>query len=313
MTLAFIFPGQGTQAVGMGKEIAKIYPEAKLTFEEVDDALKQNLSKLMFEGPEEELVLTENAQPALMAVSIALIRSLQAAGNFDISDKCKFVAGHSLGEYSALTAAHSFDVQDAARVLKERGRAMQDAVPLGQGAMAALIGVDLWQAEQIAAEAAKDEVCVAANDNAPGQIVLSGSIEAVQRAVRIGKEQGVKRCMLLPVSAPFHCPLMAPAAETMEKVLGKIKPRRPAVPLISNVNAEPEADAEKILQLLVQQITSRVQWRQSIENMKELGVNDFVEVGVGRVLTGMVRRVNKDLNGIAIQSADDIEEFLNSI
>ena len=313
MTRAFIFPGQGTQTLGMGEEIAKIFPEAKLLFEEVDDALKQNLTKLMFEGPEEDLVLTENAQPALMAVSMALIKSLQSLGSFEIAEKCKFVAGHSLGEYSALTAAQSFKIPDAARLLKERGRAMQEAVPFGKGAMAALIGIDLEQAEQIAAEAARGEVCVAANDNAPGQIVLSGSSKAVQRAVHIGKEKGAKRSMLLTVSAPFHCSLMAPAAETMDKVLGEIKPRSPTVPLITNVRAEPENNPEEIQRLLVEQITSRVRWRQSIENMKELGVNTFVEVGVGRVLTGMVRRVDKRLKGISIQSAYDIEEFLKTL
>ena len=313
MTMAFIFPGQGTQSVGMGEELAKIFPEARLLFEEVDDALEQNLSKLMFDGPEEDLVLTENAQPALMAVSMALIRVLQSAGSFEIAEKCKFVAGHSLGEYTALTAAQSFEIPEAARLLKERGRAMQGAVPLGGGAMAALIGIDLVQAEQIAAEAAGGEVCVAANDNAPGQIVLSGNSEAVQRAVRIGREKGAKRSLLLTVSAPFHCSLMVPAAETMLKVLDEIKPKCPTVPLITNVTAEPEENPKKIQRLLVEQITSRVRWRESIENMKRLGVDTFVEVGVGRVLTGMVRRIDNGLHGISIQSADDIEEFLKTL
>ena len=313
MTRAFIFPGQGTQAVGMGEEIAKIFPEAKLIFEEVNDALKLNLSKLMFDGPEEELVLTENAQPALMAVSMALIRILQSAGSFEIAEKCKFVAGHSLGEYTALTAAKSFKLPEAARLLKERGRSMQDAVPVGDGAMAALIGIDLGQAEQIAAEAARGEVCVAANDNAPGQIVLSGASEAVERAVRISKEKGAKRSMLLSVSAPFHCPLMAPAAETMSRALGEIKPRSPTVPIISNVTAKPEKNPKEIQRLLVEQITSRVRWRQSIENMIDLGVNTFVEIGVGKVLTGMNRRIDKRVQGISIQTANDIEEFLKTL
>ena len=312
MTRAFIFPGQGTQVVGMGKEIAKAFPAAKHVFEEVDEALKQKLSKVIFEGPEKELLLTENAQPAVMAVSMALIRILQSEASFNVVKDCKFVAGHSLGEYSALTAVQAIELQDTARVLKARGRAMQDAVPQGVGAMAALIGIDLDLAKEIASEAAKGEVCVAANDNAPGQIVLSGHVDAVQRAVEIGKKKGAKRSILLAVSAPFHCSLMAPAADIMAGVLGGVQLNVPMIPIVANVTAAPEVEPLEIRRLLVEQVTSPVRWRESIMKMKQLGVGTFVEVGVGKVLTGMVKRIDRELKGLSIQSADDIDEFLNS-
>ena len=313
MTRALIFPGQGSQAVGMGKELADAFPEARFVFEEVDDALEQKLSKIMFEGPEDELTLTENAQPALMAMSVALIRVLDKEANFQVATGCSFVAGHSLGEYSALTAAGTFTLSDAARILKARGRSMQQAVPVGEGAMAALIGVDLDVAEEIAAEAAGDEVCTAANDNAPGQIVLSGSSGAINRAVEIAKEKGAKRSIVLPVSAPFHCAMMAPAADFISEVLAEITLQPPIVPLVSNVTAEPEEDPGEVRRLLVEQVTSRVRWRECIRKMKELGVDTFVEVGAGKVLTGMIRRIDKELTGVYIQSAEDLDGFISGL
>lgn len=313
MTRALIFPGQGSQVVGMGKNLAKAFPAARHVFEEVDDALKQKLSQLIFEGPEEELKLTENAQPALLAVSMSLMRVLHSEANFNLTEESKFVAGHSLGEYSALTAAGAFEVQDAARILRARGHAMQEAVPLGEGAMAALIGVDLDTAVEIASEAAGDEVCTAANDNAPGQVVISGSTKAVERAVDIGKEKGAKHSILLPVSAPFHCSLMAPAADVVSEILAQVTIQLPMVPLVANVTAMPEQEPDKIRRLLVEQITSRVRWRESINKMHALGVETFVEVGAGKVLTGMVRRIDKNLTAFSIQSADDIDAFARSI
>ena len=313
MTRALIFPGQGSQAVGMGKELADAFPEARFVFEEVDDALEQKLSKIMFEGPEDELTLTENAQPALMAMSVALIRVLDKEANFQIATGCSFVAGHSLGEYSALTAAGTFTLSDAARILKARGRSMQRAVPVGEGAMAALIGVELDVAEEIAAEAAGDEVCTAANDNAPGQIVLSGSSGAINRAVEIAKEKGAKRSIVLPVSAPFHCAMMAPAADVISEVLAEITLQPPIVPVVSNVTAAPEEDPGEVRRLLVEQVTSRVRWRECINKMKELGVDTFVEVGAGKVLTGMIRRIDKELTGVYIQSAEDLDGFVSGL
>lgn len=313
MTRALIFPGQGSQAVGMGKDLAAAFPEARFVFEEVDDALEQKLSKIMFEGPEDELTLTENAQPALMAMSVALIRVLEKQAGFQVATGSTFVAGHSLGEYSALTAAGTFVLGDAARVLKMRGQSMQQAVPVGQGAMAALIGVDLEVAEEIAAEAAGEGVCTAANDNAPGQIVLSGSASAIDRAVEIAKEKGAKRSIVLPVSAPFHCALMAPAADVMSEVLADLTLQPPVVPVVANVTAAPEENPAEIRRLLVEQVTSRVRWRECILKLKELGVDTFVEVGTGKVLTGMIRRIDKELAGMSVQSADDIDAFLSSL
>ncbi len=313
MTRALIFPGQGSQAVGMGKDLSAAFPDARFVFEEVDDALEQKLSKIMFEGPEPELTLTENAQPALMAMSVALIRVLEKQAEFHVVTESSFVAGHSLGEYSALTAAGTFSLGDAARVLKMRGQSMQQAVPVGQGAMAAIIGVDLDVAEAIAAEAAGDDVCTAANDNAPGQIVLSGSASAITRAVEIARENGAKRSIVLPVSAPFHCALMAPAADVMSEALADITLQPPVVPVVANVTAAPEEDPGEIRRLLVEQVTSKVRWRECIVKMSELGVETFVEVGAGKVLTGMIRRIDRELTGLSVQSADDIDSFVSSL
>ena len=312
MTRALIFPGQGSQAVGMGKDLSAAFPDARFVFEEVDDALEQKLSKIMFEGPEPELTLTENAQPALMAMSVALIRVLEKQAEFHVVTESSFVAGHSLGEYSALTAAGTFSLGDAARVLKMRGQSMQQAVPVGQGAMAAIIGVDLDVAEAIAAEAAGDDVCTAANDNAPGQIVLSGSASAITRAVEIARENGAKRSIVLPVSAPFHCALMAPAADVMSEALADITLQPPVVPVVANVTAAPEEDPGEIRRLLIEQVTSRVRWRECILKMRELGVDTFMEVGAGKVLTGMNRRIDKGLTSLSVQSADDIDAFASS-
>jgi [acyl-carrier-protein] S-malonyltransferase len=313
MARAFVFPGQGSQEVGMGRELAEAFPIAREVFEEVDDALGQNLRRLMLEGPEDDLQLTENAQPALMAMSIAVLRVLQSEGNFDLGAKCSFVAGHSLGEYSALTAAGTFALADAALVLKERGRAMQQAVPVGQGAMAALLGVDLDIAEEIAAAAAQGEVCAAANDNAPGQIVISGDAGAVDRALAIAAEKGFKRAIKLPVSAPFHCALMQPAADRMAEVLTATKLSFPAVPVIANVTAAPSSDPDEIKKLLIEQVTSRVRWRECVLAMKDNNIGTIVEIGAGKVLTGLTKRIDKELTGVAVSSPADVETFLKTL
>ena len=313
MSRSFLFPGQGSQAPGMGKDLAGAFPVAKQLFEEIDDALDQHLTRIMFDGPEDDLMLTENAQPALMAMSLAVVRILETEGKMNFIDSCQFVAGHSLGEYSALTAAKTFSVADAARILKARGRAMQEAVPVGEGAMAALMGVELDLAEEIAAEAEEDGVCTAANDNAPGQIVISGSTAAVERAVEIGKEKGAKRCIILPVSAPFHCAMMAPAADVMAKVLAAVEMNSPVVPVIANVTAEQVSQVADIRRLLVEQVTSRVRWRECILYMKDHGVDTLVEMGAGKVLSGLARRIDRELNAISVQTPDDIEEFVKLI
>ena len=313
MTRAFIFPGQGSQAMGMGKELASAFPVAKQLFEEVDEALSQPLTKLMFEGPEEDLTLTANTQPALMAVSLAIMRILETAGGLAIGDTAKFVAGHSLGEYSALTAAKAFGVADAARILKIRGSAMQEAVPVGEGTMAALMGVEMDVAEEIAAEAAQGEICTAANDNAPGQIVLSGATAAIERAVEIATEKGAKRSIILPVSAPFHCAMMAPAADVMADELAALLIDEPIVPVVANVTADAQSAPDEIRRLLVEQVTARVRWRESVLFMKNNGVDTLVEIGAGKVLTGLARRIDRKLNGISIQTPEDIEEFLKTL
>lgn len=317
MKRAFVFPGQGSQSVGMGKELAEAFPVAKEIFQEVDDALGQNLSKLMSEGPIEELTLTENTQPALMATSIAVVRVLENESGRKLSDMASFVAGHSLGEYSALTAAGSLTLADTARLLKTRGLAMQKAVPVGVGAMAALLGMDIGPVEELVAEAAaldeSGEICVIANDNADGQVVLSGHKDAVARVIELAKEKGVRKAMMLPVSAPFHCPLMQPAADEMAAQLANVTIAPPAVPLIANVTAAQVSDPETIRKLLIEQVTGRVRWRESVLYMGQQEVESLVELGTGKVLSAMVRRINKEMTGSALQGPSDIEAFLNSL
>ncbi len=314
MSWAYVFPGQGSQAVGMGQDLSEAFPEAKEVFQEVDEALKQNLSTLMFEGPDSDLVLTENAQPALMAVSLAVIRVLEKQGNVSIRNTARYVAGHSLGEYSALAAAGSLSVETTARLLKTRGKAMQEAVPVGEGAMAALIGLDLDVAQEVAAEAAADgQVCAAANDNAPGQVVVSGHAAAVERAVELAKDKGAKRAVLLSVSAPFHCALMQPAADVMAEALGNVDIAAPVVPLIANVTAASVIDPDDIRRLLVSQVTAMVRWRESVSLMREAGVDTLIEAGAGKVLTGLARRIDRDLTAVSLQSPADIEEFLKTV
>ena len=310
MTRAFIFPGQGSQQVGMGRDLAEAFPVARHLFEEVDDALGQHLGRLMFQGPDEELVLTENAQPALMAVSMAVVLVLREEGGLDLGKSCSFVAGHSLGEYSALAAAGALELADAARLLKVRGRAMQDAVPVGKGAMAALIGLNFDDVESIASDAADGEVCMPANDNAPGQIVISGDKAAVNRALELAAERGCRRNVVLPVSAPFHCSLMKPAAEVMETALADVPLSPPVVPLVANVTAESVNDPSLIRRLLVEQVTGMVRWRESMLYMKEQKVTELVELGAGKVLSGLARRIDRDLSARSVQSPDDIEAVL---
>ena len=313
MSMAFVFPGQGSQEVGMGKALADAFAPAREVFQEVDDALGENLSKLMFDGPDDELRLTENAQPALMAVSMAVMRTLAAEGEFSLDGKVEYVAGHSLGEYSALAAAQAFSLGDTARLLKTRGRAMQEAVPVGEGAMAALLGLELDVAREVAEAAAQGEVCQAANDNAPGQVVVSGHTAAVERALEIAKEKGAKRALLLPVSAPFHCSLMAPAADVMAEALEKAEISAPVVPLVANVTAESVVDPDTIRRLLVEQVTGAVRWRESVLYMKDKGVDRLVEAGAGKVLSGLARRIDRELTGVALNGPGDIEEFLKSL
>jgi [acyl-carrier-protein] S-malonyltransferase len=313
MSRAFVFPGQGSQAVGMGRELAEAFAEARHVFQEVDEALKQNLTKLMFEGPENELTLTENAQPALMAVSVAVVRVLEAQGKLDLAKAATFVAGHSLGEYSALAAAGTFSLSDTARLLKLRGQSMQKAVPVGVGAMAALLGSEYEQAKEIAAEAAQGQVCEAANDNGAGQVVVSGHKEAVERAMKLAGEKGIKRAVLLPVSAPFHCALMQPAADAMAEALAKVEMTAPKVPVVANVVASAVSDPEVICDLLVRQVTGTVRWREGVLYMKEQGVTQLVELGAGKVLSGLAKRIDKELSGVAIGTPADIEAFLASL
>lgn len=303
-SIAFIFPGQGSQAVGMGAELAKAYPAARAVFAEIDEALSQNLSKIMWEGPEADLTLTENAQPALMAVSLAAMRVLGEKG-VRLPDTIAYVAGHSLGEYSALAASGALTLADTARLLKIRGRAMQEAVPVGEGAMAALLGADLAQAQALAKEAAQGEVCEAANDNAPGQVVISGAKTAIDRAVALAPKFGARRAVLLPVSAPFHCALMQPAAAAMRAALATVEIKAPAVPLVANVLAAPIADPEEIRARLVEQVTGMVRWRETMLYLQANGVSTVYEVGAGRVLTGIARR----FDGIEAKSVGTPEEL----
>jgi [acyl-carrier-protein] S-malonyltransferase len=313
MVRALVFPGQGSQAVGMGRDLASAFAVARHTLQEVDDALSQRLAKLMFEGPESELTLTENAQPALMAVSIAVMRVLEKEGGLDLPRHVALVAGHSLGEYSALAAAGTFVLADTARLLKRRGLAMQRAVPVGEGAMAALLGLELEPVQQIAAAAAEGEVCAAANDNAPGQVVVSGHKAAVERAIKLGAERGARRSILLPVSAPFHCELMAPAAREMEEALATVAMVPPMVPLVANVTAASVEDPETIRRLLVEQVTGLVRWRESVLAMKSEGVDTLVEVGAGRVLSGLVKRIDRDLAVAPVGTPAEIETFLKTL
>ena len=312
MSNAVVFPGQGSQAVGMGKALADSFAEARHLFEEVDDALGQKLSHLMWEGPEDQLTLTENAQPALMAVSLAVMRVLDKQGNWRLADKAAFVAGHSLGEYSALAAAGTFTVADAARLLKLRGQAMQKAVPVGVGAMAALLGVEMGDATAIAAEAAAGDVCQVANDNSSGQVVISGHKSAIERAMALAAEKGFKRSVLLPVSAPFHCALMQPAADAMEEALGRVTVTAPMVPLIANVTAAPTVEPEAIRRQLVEQVTGTVRWRECVLAMKGLGVEKLIEAGAGKVLAGLVKRIDKDISALSLQTPEDIDAFLSA-
>jgi len=320
MTRAFIFPGQGSQAVGMGKALAEAFAPARDMFQEVDDALSQNLSRLMWEGPDSDLVLTENAQPAIMAASIAVVRVLAKEGGLDLAKHARLVAGHSLGEYSALCAAGAFTLADTAKLLKTRGRAMQSAVPVGEGAMFALIGAEVALAEEVSKQAIadappteKNPVCVVANDNAPGQVVISGLKATVERAGELAKAKGVKRALPLAVSAPFHCPLMKPAAETMAEALAAVTIRPPAVPVVANATAAETNEPETIRRLLVEQVTKRVRWRESVASFRGLGVDATVEFGGNKVLTGMVKRIDRDLANITLDTPADIEAFARTL
>ena len=312
MSIAFIFPGQGSQAVGMGAELAKAYAPARAVFAEVDQALGQPLSKLMWEGPEDQLTLTENAQPALMAVSLAALRTLEAEKGFSLNDRVSFVAGHSLGEYSALAAAGALSLADTARLLKTRGRAMQAAVPVGQGAMAALLGAELPQAQELAKAASDGEVCAAANDNAPGQVVISGTRAAIQRAMALAPKYGARRAVLLPVSAPFHCALMQPAADVMSEALRQVTISAPSVPLVANVLASAISDPDAIRARLIEQVTGMVRWRESMLYLRAQGVDRLYEVGAGRVLTGLARRFD-GFEARSIGTPEELEAAATSL
>jgi [acyl-carrier-protein] S-malonyltransferase len=309
MAVAFVFPGQGSQAVGMGKALASNFAPARTVFEEVDAALDDKLSAIIFNGPIETLTLTENAQPALMAVSLAVMRVLETEAGFDLKREARFVAGHSLGEYSALAAAGAFSIADAARLLRTRGQAMQKAVPVGAGAMAALIGLEFDAAAAIAVEAAQDQVCQAANDNGGGQVVVSGDKAAVERAVDIAKTKGAKRAMLLPVSAPFHCALMQPAAEVMAKALANVSVKAPVVPVVANVLAKTVQEPSEIVQALVRQVTGTVRWRESVAFMANAGVGSFYEIGAGKVLSGLIKRIAGAASTAAIGNPEDVAAF----
>ena len=310
MTTAIIFPGQGSQTVGMGRDLHDAFPAARAVFQEIDEALGESLSRLIFEGEESELTLTRNAQPALMAVSVAAVRALEAEGAWRFKERAAFVAGHSLGEYTALAAAGCLALADAARLLRLRGEAMQQAVPVGAGAMAALIGADLAQAEAIAKAAAGDEVCVVGNDNAPGQVVISGTASAVERAVALAPDHGIKRAVTLPVSAPFHSPLLAPAAETMAAAFENVPFMPLAVPVVSNVTARPVREASDVPALLVRQVTAMVRWRESVLHMAGEGVDTLIEVGAGRVLTGLARRIDRALGASAVGTVAEVDALL---
>jgi [acyl-carrier-protein] S-malonyltransferase len=312
MTAAFVFPGQGSQAVGMGKPLAQAYPAARRVFEEVDDALDERLSEVIWNGPPELLTLTENAQPALMAVSLAVMRTLDTEAGLDIGRDAAFVAGHSLGEYSALAAAGALSVADAARLLRIRGRAMQKAVPVGVGAMAALVGLEFDAVAAVAAMAAQGQVCQAANDNGAGQVVVSGDRAAVERAIEIARSRGAQRAMMLPVSAPFHCALMVPAAEAMAAALGRVAIRGPSPPLVANIAASAVVDPAEIARCLVKQVTGTVRWRECVVYMAAHGVTQFYEVGAGRVLSSLIRRIAAGATAVAIGTPDDVSSFVSA-
>ena len=310
MTTAIIFPGQGSQTVGMGRDLHDAFPAARAVFEEVDEALGESLSGLVFEGDEDELTLTRNAQPALMAVSLAAIRALEAEGAWRLEERAAFVAGHSLGEYTALAAAGSLTLADAARLLRLRGEAMQAAVPVGAGAMAALIGADLAQAVEIAKTAAGGEVCVVGNDNAPGQVVVSGAASAVERAVALAPEHGIRRAVMLPVSAPFHSPMLSPAAEAMAAAFEDVPFMPLAVPVVANVTARPVNEASEVPALLVRQVTAMVRWRESVLHMAAAGVDTLIEVGAGKVLSGLARRIDRSLAASSVGTVEDVNALL---
>jgi [acyl-carrier-protein] S-malonyltransferase len=309
MAVAFTFPGQGSQVVGMGKALADTFPAARAVFDEVDAALAEKLTTIMWDGPAETLTLTANAQPALMAVSLAAMRVLEGEAGVDLARHAAFVAGHSLGEYSALAAAGALTVSDTARLLRIRGRAMQEAVPVGAGAMAALLGMELEAASAVAAEAAQGQVCQAANDNGGGQVVVSGHKAAVERAVEIAKAKGARRAMMLTVSAPFHCALMQPAADAMREALAKVAVKPPAVPLVANVLAQPITDPAEIVRRLVEQVTGTVRWRECVATMAGQGVTTFYEVGAGKVLSGLVKRIADGASGVALGTPEDVAAF----
>lgn len=314
MTRAFVFPGQGSQLVGMGQDLAENFAEAREVFQEIDESLSQNLSKLMFEGPQEDLNLTANTQPALMAVSMAVIRILEKQGGIDIAKSCSFVAGHSLGEYSALTAAGTFTISDAAKLLKLRGEAMQRAVPVGQGAMAAILGLSFEEVQAIADEASSEGQSVqAANDNSVGQVVVSGHKQAVEKAIAIATEKGAKRAIMLPVSAPFHSALMAPAAAEMRDALNDATLNAPSIPVVTNVTANAVSDPDQIRTLLVDQITGMVRWRESVLWMGEQGVTEMIELGTGKVLCGLVRRINKEIATSNAGTPEEVEKLIEAL
>ena len=313
MSTALIFPGQGSQTVGMGKNLVDSFPAAKYVFEEINDALEQKLSEIIFEGPEKELRLTENAQPALLCMSMAILAVLKSNFDIDLPRKSTFVAGHSLGEYSALAAVGTFSLFDAARLLKKRGLAMQKAVPVGEGAMAAIIGLELADVEIIVSEVAQNEILAVANDNAPGQVVISGTKNAVERAIGSAKTKGAKRALLLPVSAPFHCPLMEPAAKIMSDALEKTEMFEPSVPLVSNIAAVPIKNLVEIRELLVQQVTGRVRWRESVQYMKSQGVGTLIELGAGKVLSGITKRIDRNLESYSVDSLSAIEKLAEKL